>query len=355
MANSVSTDSDIENFVLALQAGDDARALSLLRYGYITIHSRIFPGGLVDVDLPWSMVKAAVYFGRGEVVEALARKGTPMDEFEDPGDGCDLTPAGYAIVRDNAAMLALCRRLGSSMSSVGREVVLASGHAAAPALVPWSPPRSMPAGATYATNAAVETAVFGMSPACLAYLLDEVYPARPVALSRSILDGMCHLKGTSIRVTETLKVLETRGLDFRSLKGIPADDMDTGVSFGRDSLSLADILLSNARRIGDADLVSYIVKGLGVVSTVGHLEVAKDVVGLMGPIPGYPVGTEEVQDAVLAKHNCAACEAVSATKTCGRCKVARYCSAACQKRHWNSGGHKTECSLSLSGAGSAGS
>jgi hypothetical protein len=29
--------------------------------------------------------------------------------------------------------------------------------------------------------------------------------------------------------------------------------------------------------------------------------------------------------------------------TCGGCLGARYCSRACQKKHWKHGGHKAEC------------
>ena len=30
-------------------------------------------------------------------------------------------------------------------------------------------------------------------------------------------------------------------------------------------------------------------------------------------------------------------------KVCPQCRAARYCGAACQKQHWNAGGHKTTC------------
>ena len=30
-------------------------------------------------------------------------------------------------------------------------------------------------------------------------------------------------------------------------------------------------------------------------------------------------------------------------KVCPQCKTARYCGAACQKQHWNEGGHKETC------------
>jgi hypothetical protein len=30
-------------------------------------------------------------------------------------------------------------------------------------------------------------------------------------------------------------------------------------------------------------------------------------------------------------------------KVCPQCKTARYCGAACQKEHWNAGGHKDAC------------
>ena len=39
---------------------------------------------------------------------------------------------------------------------------------------------------------------------------------------------------------------------------------------------------------------------------------------------------------------CAACGAVC-TKKCARCKAVFYCSPACQRQHWTTGGHKTVC------------
>jgi hypothetical protein len=42
---------------------------------------------------------------------------------------------------------------------------------------------------------------------------------------------------------------------------------------------------------------------------------------------------------------CGAAEDLSLGKllTCARCRMAVYCSRACQKRHWKDGGHKGEC------------
>jgi TPR repeat protein len=33
-------------------------------------------------------------------------------------------------------------------------------------------------------------------------------------------------------------------------------------------------------------------------------------------------------------------------KVCPQCKTTRYCGAACQKQHWNAGGHKETCGTS---------
>lgn len=45
----------------------------------------------------------------------------------------------------------------------------------------------------------------------------------------------------------------------------------------------------------------------------------------------------------LSKYRCVACEVVGATNVCYFCKVPRYCSKECQRRHWKVGGHKQEC------------
>ena len=51
--------------------------------------------------------------------------------------------------------------------------------------------------------------------------------------------------------------------------------------------------------------------------------------------------------------NCAACAAplgLSLGKKCSRCKT-RYCGPACQKQHWDAGGHKDFCKLIKKGGG----
>ncbi len=35
-------------------------------------------------------------------------------------------------------------------------------------------------------------------------------------------------------------------------------------------------------------------------------------------------------------------------KVCPRCKIARYCSDACQKQDWTAGGHKGTCGTYVS-------
>ena len=40
---------------------------------------------------------------------------------------------------------------------------------------------------------------------------------------------------------------------------------------------------------------------------------------------------------------CASCGAESAPLKCSRCKVAMYCSKACQVEHWKRGGHRDLC------------
>ena len=50
--------------------------------------------------------------------------------------------------------------------------------------------------------------------------------------------------------------------------------------------------------------------------------------------------------------NCAACAAPlpRPAKQCSRCKTL-YCGPACQKQHWEEGGHKDQCKLIKKGGG----
>ena len=55
---------------------------------------------------------------------------------------------------------------------------------------------------------------------------------------------------------------------------------------------------------------------------------------------------------IAATTNCAACAAPLAydhKKRCSRCKT-RYCNEACQRQHWERGGHEALCANVAGGA-----
>ena len=52
---------------------------------------------------------------------------------------------------------------------------------------------------------------------------------------------------------------------------------------------------------------------------------------------------------------CSGCgRQATSLKKCSRCRVAAYCSRACQVHHWKEGGHKQECAQLEAGSGGAG-
>ena len=62
--------------------------------------------------------------------------------------------------------------------------------------------------------------------------------------------------------------------------------------------------------------------------------------------------SERAKGAQTLLKNCASCAAPlpRLAKQCSRCKT-RYCSAACQKKHWEEGGHDALCKKIKKGGG----
>lgn len=304
------------HFFEALQNGDDSSALSMLRSGRVTIRSRVsYEGGVVLEPAP--VIFPAVEFGRELVVRALIGLGADIDTFHTLCDveiGLAVTPAGAAILAGCASNLALCHRLGACFSFVSR--------------IPTIDKRP------HLPESALGLALrFHRDPACLEYLLDSVYPARPVevnffesySLSAAALDG-----GFAKAV---YKVLETRGFNFKQLEEVWPDQETP--NWG---MSAAAVMLMTPQQSGDADFLRYIVKDLGVATTSQRLDTSKDFTNAVIPMP-----KREKPAAALVKYECAACDALGATKVCGGCKVTRYCSKECCRRDWKTGGHKKEC------------
>lgn len=191
---------------------------------------------------------------------------------------------GNAILRCEVSLLSLCHRLGADMSCVIRS--------------------------TSNSNSAVEIAISGTKLPCLVYLLDVVYPMRPVELGMAAMRDMCMavaLRGKAALLL--LKILDARGFNFKAMKGlemipvpgVPTPDNST-------PLCLAANLINGARQSGDPILLRYVVKKLGVVSSQKHIDdsfKANNESILCNLFNAWP-------DAPLTKYVCAAemCDAV---------------------------------------------
>lgn len=150
----------VAGFLDALKRGNDSAALALLESGKLSAQSeyRHFFEIYGDSE-PRSLIFPAVHFVREKVVRALVHLGVDIDTFRHESTGNSLTPAGEAICSDSVPSLSLCHSLGANMSCVWR--ILLKDE-----------------------SMALETAIFEKQLACLGYLLDTVYPARPIEFTR---------------------------------------------------------------------------------------------------------------------------------------------------------------------------
>lgn len=323
-------DADVESghfaqFRRALRLADDDSALTLLRSGRVTVNS-LLPYEINGVRESMPAIFIAVLFARLHVVRALLRLGAEIDALHDMRHG-DLvgavTPAGAAILTGKVSGLSLCHKIGANMLFVGRSSALTE-------------------------KSAVDVAIIVPQPVCLEYLLDSVYVARPIELSRPEMAGLSSaaIKGGRMKYSHQLralkalyKVLETRGFNFKLLEETSLQSKTLG------RITFADIMLKSAQESGDSDLISYIVKDLGVASSTEGLDVSEWYInGLLTAAPDGGYGTPRPRpETALTKYECAACDAVCATKVCTGCRVIRYCSKECSRSHWKTGGHKKEC------------
>lgn len=353
----------VNQFEGALIRGDDSLALSMLQHGRVTVASLWRCEADGDLTGVFPVLFAAIQHEREGVVRALVHRGADLDDFHLHACGeYAVTAVGFAITNDSVSMLRVCHRLGAKFSKVFR--------GPAPMLLPGS-------------DSGLMMAVASVKPACLAYLLDEVDPVRPVVLSRQTKTTLALMAARGGIMKAVFEVLQSSGFNFRLLEKVlcapddevradePSDSADDGPSGAQvSSLSvasdgtpyrktLADVMLTNALQSGDAVFLRYLVNDLGLVSTTGQMEFTKDFVDPELTSPSRQALLHDVaheQDnnsstsaqgpgaaAVSTEYACAVCEAVRAAKICGSCKVTRYCSSECQGKHWRNGGHKEEC------------
>lgn len=300
----------VKQFVGALKRGDDASALSLLENGQVTFNSLWLETDESRDNAPFAspLLFPAVHLVREHVVRALIRVGASINSFRERGGGGGRTVAGDAIVGSNIPALSLCIRLGANMSSV------------------FKVGRSSQDQSLSTVGSSFDLAFMSAQPASLAFLLDEVYTARPICLSRDEVFSLSVSAGLGSHAHAHFKVLESRGFNYKKLENMKQDEL---AAPGSDSF--ADMMLACAQQSGDTKLLRYLMKGLGLVSTTERMATMNNA------LPAFP------RHVPLRKYECAVCEAVSATTFCSACKVSRYCSKECQSRHWKIGGHKKEC------------
>lgn len=301
--------SHANQFVAALRREDDGLAISMLEDGLI---SGAFIYKSADND-SCPLLCLAVRYERDLVAHALLEHGARFEETINLPSGSALTAAGHAILLGNICQLSICHHLGADMSIVCRMN-----------------------GSSFS---ALACAILDMEPDCLAYLLDNVHPARPATLSLSDMTNLCMMTDAAHAKTVigVFEILNNRGFNFRLLGTTKID------SGGR--ISLADIVLSYAQKNGRMDLFRYFVKDIGLVSNKCSFSGAESDVQPIAWPPSTKLRNNRAPQLkkLCRKFECAACCGVNATLYCKRCGLVLYCSAKCRKTHWSAGGHKLEC------------
>lgn len=209
------------------------------------------------------MLCVAIACRREQVARGLLNMGVDIDELReywDSGEVLLATDAGIAIRDDDVAALSFCHRLGASLSAVARFEAGNHGHDAM----------------LGEHCSAFQLAIARLRPACLEYLLDKVYPARPIdsALTSdtAALRVMATLAARNTSAMPILRILETRGFPFRLLEETIFVDLTTwnaravtpAGSSNQRLPSIADLMLATARECGDAHMLRYLEKDLGL-------------------------------------------------------------------------------------------
>lgn len=332
-------------FIAALEQGNDAVALSLLEKGHVTVHSLASLGKPAFFAAPCAMLVPAIYFEREKVVRDLLRRGANLDKFIDIGAG-SVNAVGLAVLFNRVSMLSLFHGLGAGMSDVFKPIPMNSLSSM------FSHFESIP-------ESVLDASIIMRMPACLVYALDSINIERPIELNPRALCALCMGARSGIESMELFQILRTRGFNFDCLtrpsgfkpNSLGELDNRAGAAPGEDAseLSFSDLLLMSAQKSGNADLMRYIVRDLGMVSDSVKTDAAFSFLDswtkkLIDPTSlGLSVITPQSPDAELVKYKCAACLSLCATMKCTGCKVTRYCSKDCQGTHWKTGGHKKWC------------
>lgn len=304
-------------FLCAVKEGDDASALSLLENCLVTVNSIVTLTTRSLCSSTASILFSALLFGRELVARKLLGLGADIDELRifEGEEFFAATPVGVALVNGNLRSLALCHHLGANMSCVYRTF-------------------SMGTSQGEVAQSAVYIAIRGRKPACLACLLDSVNPTRPVELGQPEMFVLSVMASFGGPIKAVYEVLRSRGFNYKLLEETVADPKVSATA------SCAGVLLASAQKRGDASFMRYCVRNLGLVSSKGRRDY---LIPRLGPAPERELEIAQSGAVLITKYDCAACDAVCATFWCTGCRVVRYCSKECSKKHWKIGGHKNEC------------
>lgn len=303
-------DETSERFKDALNNKNDAAALALLKKKFDTC----IPSAL-KISFYSSLMFNAITFERESVARALVSIGADINCLYQLDEEYWLSAAGYAALRGSACRMSICHRLGANMCAVIRK-------------------------SDGSTMSALDLALECHKTAdVVCYLLDEVHPERPVELSfcgkKALISAVKRENFQNVKVL--FDNLKARQFDFRDLNKCP---LTAGLV---QLMTISDMMVMEARNNGQPALVRYLMKDLGLKSQGNKQELSLKVFNRLNPSASGKNGISRPWVA-LTKFECAACDAVAATKVCTGCRVVRYCSEDCSREHWKkNGGHKKVC------------
>lgn len=298
----------LQEFWVALSAGNDDVAVRMVKDRIITKNSAVEAD--YDDGPIWPAMYLAIFYERELLIRTMVRHGFDINSYSSAGGGHETSALGFAIIQEKVGLIRLCIELGSDPNAVYKQTQADST----------------------ATFSGICCALIYTDSTSLMYLLDFVYPNRPVFLSQ--LGTLCLVTAAEggRDAVEIFKLLAARGFDLKS-------NEDVEVPMGTCYVRLKDALLNSAMKTKNRALLQCLTKDFGVRSNMysvlngdGSSETAV-----------VDSAARSVAEKVMCKVLCLVCEEVCETMFCSGCLVCRYCSRACQKWHWRNGGHNALC------------
>lgn len=232
-------DSDVKAFIAAVHEGDETYVNSLLSSGSVAAKSR-FPTECGDYFHP-VLVPVMRHF-RATVLRSLVEHGADLDEFHTISDGLQVTAVGGAIASDIPDMAILAIRLGASYSSVYK------AYPEATALL------------------SRVHRIFSRSK-CLGALLDELFAVRRIQIDEWVLSFLAAGARNERITIETYKELAKRDFNFKVMESTIVVSNNCAMRLRvPEATKSAEFMLSCALKTGNAILVGYIIKTLGLMS-----------------------------------------------------------------------------------------